>query len=299
MRIGIIWNIPLKLNPLTFPMILLAMALGSGQELAILGVSLLLHEMGHAMCARLLRVRVIELELMPVGGAVRLENVWRLRPGQLIGVAFAGPLVNLLIMLACLSLPEGVWTPTAAHTIQLNRTLFLFNMFPALPLDGGRVLCGLLGRRMSPARAVRIGVRIGTGMACALLALAAINLRYGPLNLTPLLAALFMVCSAPAELRNASSAVILSLLERRDELAREKVMPVRVLAVSPDADAGCVLSALRPDMVHVFLCVNENGQTLVSEETMWQALMDGGTANRAADTARQKGQGRGRMPEII
>ena len=64
----------------------------------MLTVCVLLHEAGHMLMARLLRVRVVELELMPVGGAARLESVWGLRPAQLIATALAGPAVNLLLV---------------------------------------------------------------------------------------------------------------------------------------------------------------------------------------------------------
>lgn len=275
MRVGRIGGVPVKLNPLALPMIALALLLGSGQELAVLGASVLLHELGHVAAARLLRVRVLEMELMPVGGAARLDNVWKLRPGQLVGVALAGPLVNLLIALCCAALPPGPWRMTASRAARMNITLCLFNLMPALPLDGGRVLCGLLARRMSPGAAVRVGVRLGIAAACGLIALAAWGLARGQLNLTPVAAALFMLLTAPTELRNAGAASIASLMERREELVREQIMPVRVLAVSPETDLRSAMTALKPRQVHLFLRVDEDGQTFLSEEAMWRALIAG------------------------
>ena len=275
MRLGRIGGATVKLNPLALPMTALAVWLGSGRELVILGASVLLHEAGHALAARLLNVRVIELELMPVGGAARLDNVWKLRPGQLIGVALAGPMVNLLIVLCCRALPRGSWHWAAAQAARQNMALMLFNLLPALPLDGGRVLCGLLGRRMPPAAAARIGVRLGFACACALLALSARSLMHGRLSLSPILAALFMTLTAQSELRSAGSATLASLMERREELRREGVLPARLFAVTPETELSSLLPVLRPGQVHLFLCVDEAGQRFVSEEAVWRALLGG------------------------
>ncbi|MBR3504031.1 MAG: hypothetical protein IKO07_07280 [Clostridia bacterium] len=276
MRLGQIGGATVRLNPLALPMMGLAIWLGSGQALVILSVSALLHELGHALAARLLRVRVIELELMPVGGAARLDNVWKLRPGQLIGVALAGPVVNLAIALVCRALPPGPWDWAAAQAARQNAALMLFNLLPALPLDGGRILSGLLARRMPPAAAARVGVRLGFATAGALLLLAARSLARGRLNLSPLIAALFMILSAQSELQSAGSAALASLMERREELRREQVLPARLFAVTPETELNSLLPVLRPRQAHLFLCLDGEGQRFVSEEAVWRALLEGG-----------------------
>ena len=290
MRLGRIGGAAVKLNPLALPMMALAVWLGSGRELVILSASVMLHELGHALAARLLNARVVELELMPVGGAARLDNVWKLRPGQLMGVALAGPAMNLLIVLLCRALPRGPWDWAAAHATRQNAALMLFNLLPALPLDGGRVLCGLLSRRLSPAAAARVGVRLGFGLAFGLLALSARSLMRGRLNLSPMLAALFMILTAPSELRCAGGAALASLMERQEELRREGVLPARVFAVTPETELDRLLPLLRPGQVHLFLCVGEAGQRFVPEEAVWRALLDGG--RRTVGDAARSAEGR-------
>ena len=275
MRVGRIGGAEVKLNPLALPMMALAVWLGSGRELVLLSASVLLHELGHALAARLLNAQVMELELMPVGGAARLDNVWKLRPGQLMGVALAGPLVNLMIALICLALPRGPWSGLTDTALRQNAALMLFTLLPALPLDGGRVVCGLLARRLPPAAAARVGVRLGLAAACGLLALAARSLLRGRLNLSLVLAALFMILSAREELSGASGATLASLMERREELRREGVLPARLFAVTPETELNRLLPALRPGQVHLFLCVEEAGQRFVSEEAVWRALLAG------------------------
>ena len=277
MRVGEMGGVPIRLNPLALPMLALALFWGSGRELAILMASVMLHEVGHIAAARLLRVRVVELELMPVGGAARLENVWQLRPGQLVGVALAGPAVNFLIVLCCAACPAGRHAPLVAQTIRLNLSVMLFNLLPALPMDGGRIVCGLLARRLPAVAAARAGVRLGIGAACLFLGLAAYGMVRGSLNLTLLLAALFMMMTASSELRLAGGAAIESLIARRDELTEESVLPVRVLAVSQETGIRGALSGIRARQIHVFLCFDEKMKLrhVLSETELLDALMSG------------------------
>ena len=75
-------------------MLALSFALGARAELAAMLTALFLHEGAHLLAARLLRVRVEGLDLMPFGGALTLENPYRLGRGQLLGVSLAGPLLQ-------------------------------------------------------------------------------------------------------------------------------------------------------------------------------------------------------------
>ena len=85
-------------------MLALSFALGARVELAAMLTALFAHEGAHLLAARLLRVRVEALDLMPFGGALTLENPYRLGRWQLFGVSLAGPLANLLGLVATAAL---------------------------------------------------------------------------------------------------------------------------------------------------------------------------------------------------
>lgn len=277
MRLGSLCGIPIRLHGLTVPMLMLSCVLGGGRDTVLLAVSVLLHEGGHILMARLLRVRVVEIELMPVGGAARLESVWGLRSGQLIAVSLAGPVVNALLALVGVA-AASLGVREMGALVQMNAALLLFNLMPALPMDGGRILCGILTRFMPPIRAARWGVRLGLAAGMSLLFLSARTLKAGPFNITPLLAALFIVTGASHEVQQASAAALESLVIRRGELSREGVLPVRLLAVAPDTALSVALGALTPRRVHVYLCLDDGMQHAVwlSEKELLNALMEHG-----------------------
>ncbi len=136
----------------------------------------LLHELGHALTARAFGIRTPDITLLPIGGVARLERIPD-EPKQELLIAIAGPLVNVAIAAALIFFLNhraaasdfgDFNTPRVAMWDKLatvNITLVLFNLIPAFPMDGGRVLRALLAMRMRYARATQIAAAIGQGLA--------------------------------------------------------------------------------------------------------------------------------------
>ncbi len=187
-KIATIAGIPVRVHA-TF-VLLLVFLFGSrvagGQSLARAaeGVGLILcvfacvvlHEFGHALTARRYGVRTRDITLLPIGGVARLERIPE-KPSQEIAVALAGPAVNVAIS-ACLggvlflrAGATGLGGATVlagdflAQLLAINLFLAIFNLIPAFPMDGGRVLRALLATRLDYPRATQIAANIGQGIA--------------------------------------------------------------------------------------------------------------------------------------
>lgn len=143
--------------------------------LAIFGC-VLLHELGHAIVARRYSIRTIEIVMLPIGGLARLERQPRAR--EELWIALAGPMVNLVIggllfgwaALAGLPVDPRNWMnpddTNLLHRIGIaNIILAVFNLLPAFPMDGGRIVRSLLARWRPEHEATRTAARIGMGMA--------------------------------------------------------------------------------------------------------------------------------------
>lgn len=226
---------------------LLALRLGMRGSVGPLCAALAAHELAHLAAAKLARVEISEIRLMPFGGSARIENPYRLSPGQLIAVSAAGPAANLALLFLCAALAHWrLLRPGLAGALaRSNLTLMLFNLLPALPLDGGRVLYALLSRPLGEKKALCAGVWLGRLLAALLLGLAlAGGLRHGRWNLTFLLAAVFILASERDERR----ALDLSRARRLEETleAGDGPRPARIYQLDARTRAAQALKLLRP-----------------------------------------------------
>jgi Zn-dependent protease/predicted transcriptional regulator len=142
-------------------------------------LSVLLHELGHAAVASRYAIRTLEIVMYPIGGVARLER--SPKPKEELWIALAGPAVNVLITFALGAWllhagdsfdPGSLMNPTDSNVIIRiaigNLILAAFNMIPAFPMDGGRVLRALIARYRSEEQATRIAAAAGRFFAVAM-----------------------------------------------------------------------------------------------------------------------------------
>lgn len=151
-------------------------ALASIIYLIALFAIVVLHELGHALTARRFGIGTRDITLLPIGGVARLDRMPE-EPRQELAIAVAGPAVNVVLALFFVlvaRLTEGSsgamprlfpGEGLADELVRVNIVLVLFNMIPAFPMDGGRVLRALLAMRLGYYRATAIAARLGQGFA--------------------------------------------------------------------------------------------------------------------------------------
>ena len=147
--------------------------------MVLLFVCVLAHEFGHIFVARAFGVETPDVTLLPIGGVARLARIPE-EPGQEFLIAIAGPAVNVVIALVLMAFAGAHLDATHLYAVESGRVdlidrlaavnLFLavFNLIPAFPMDGGRVLRALLATRLGYVRATEVAATIGQWVAFGL-----------------------------------------------------------------------------------------------------------------------------------
>jgi Zn-dependent protease/predicted transcriptional regulator len=181
-RIATVAGIPIRIH-FTFVLFLAWVGISAGSSgglawtLFVIAIffCVLLHELGHALVAKRLGVSTRDITLYPIGGVAMLDS--RPKPRQELFISLAGPAVNLvlaaILFVALLVTNRGIpavnggleHTSILAALLIANLTLAVFNMIPAFPMDGGRVLRAALGLKMTEAFSTQIAGGIGQGLA--------------------------------------------------------------------------------------------------------------------------------------
>ncbi len=213
-----------------------AYALGLASVL-LLFASILAHEFGHALVARRRGIEVEEIDLWLLGGVSRMRGEAH-APGDELRYALAGPAVTAMLAAcfgaAAVLLPAS--TPAAVRALVeyqalINGVLLLFNLMPAFPLDGGRVLRALLWRHGGNlVRSTETAAGVGRAFGYLLILLGGLEFLAGaPEGLWLALIGFFVVSAAGAEVRGAEVRAVLSGVHVRE------LMSAPVLSIPADA----------------------------------------------------------------
>lgn len=286
--LGTVFGIAVRLH-LTFLIFLAWIAIGSlvagGPAAALQSIaflvavfaSVLIHEFGHALMARRFGVRTPDITLLPIGGVARLERIPE-KPYQELLVAIAGPATNivialgLLVYLAATGQIDAVRSMgimgggLAGRVLWINLWLVIFNMIPAFPMDGGRVLRALLAERMDYGRATKIAATVGQGFAVLF---ALVGLYFNPILI---FIALFIYLGASGEASQSSLRMFARSIPIRS------VMVTRFRPLASDAPLSEAVRALLEGAQTEFPVVGVSGevQGILCREDIIRALSTDG-----------------------
>lgn len=240
--------------------------------IALIFACVVLHEFGHILVARRYGVYATEVTLLPIGGVANLDRMPE-KPSQELLVALAGPAVNIVIAIALFlvigaidsSALTEIDNPSVNLFVRLagaNLFLAIFNLLPAFPMDGGRVLRAALAMWMPRSDATRIAALIGQGFAFLL----------GFLGLfgNPLLVfiAIFVYIAASAE------AQMTVVHEAARGLKVEDAMETRIATISWGADIGESVETLLATAQEEFPVLDASGRLrgILSRSDIIEAL---------------------------
>jgi Zn-dependent protease/predicted transcriptional regulator len=294
-QVGKLFGVPIRVH-VTFLLLLLFVGLFAQQlvgissgtfamlMIALIFACVVLHEIGHSLVARHFGVRVNSIILLPIGGVSQMEDLPD-DPTEEILIGLAGPAVSVFLALCFLVMSRIVApaTPTPQqitffspnifqNLFLINLMLAIFNLLPVFPMDGGRVVRGLLALRVSKLKATRIAVSIGQFFAIVLFFF---GLLY---NIWLALIALFIYMGATGEERATEMKVFLH------DVPVSRAMLTDFEKISPDDTLAHVVDRMCHAAQDDFPVVAEDKTVgLLSKGLIYRALRDHPRETRVAD----------------
>lgn len=270
-----------------------AAAFGLLLEVLLLFAIVFWHETAHILTAKALGLDVTEVELLPFGGVARLEALLQTNPGLEWKVAIVGPLSNLLLigLVYGANLYYSLPSEWYEFIVLTSGGMCLFNLLPALPLDGGRVLRSILVKRRGFREATELAALVGQGLAALMILWGVYTLYLGYTGGAVFIAlGVFVFTAARSERKNAIYILMRYLTHKKTEIRLKRVMPLHQLVATTESSVGEVVGRFQPPAYHIVWIMDLDGAILgfVSELELINALFAGGTQIKVGTLVRNK-----------
>ncbi|TDX49006.1 M50 family metallopeptidase [Orenia marismortui] len=282
-----IWGIKFKLNILFLVVLFLFSISGLLITASLSFMAVLLHELAHSIVAQKEGVVVNEIELLPFGGVAKFRDLIQLKPKIEIKIALAGPIVNfilaalslLLVRYKFLDLEVGIFF------IKINLIIAIFNLIPALPLDGGRVLRALLTIKYGYKEATYYLLQLSKIVAFILAIISLVGLYYGYINMTMLVISFFIYFAALKEGKYTSYVLMQYIAKKKGKILKEKVVQIQQLIAIESTPLKEIIDKLIPNYFHVIMVVDKNLEVLglVTEDKFINSLINDGIDTEIKD----------------
>ena len=260
-------------------------ALGLTGEVLIIFVAVLVHEIAHVVMALVLGVKVAEIELLPFGGQAKIEDFTGLEPDREVYIALAGPVVSLSLAGIFYFLHEDITSSYLPLFININLFLGIFNLCPALPLDGGRILraflSGVIGYKKATARSAALGKIIA--VILSLVGIYKVYYQHSGANY--ILVGLLLYWAARREGQLVAYAFMRYLVNKKSELAKHGVLPSQQIISREDTLLKKILESTRPSYYMVVVAVDEADHLvgMRSEAELIECFFEKGPGARLRD----------------
>lgn len=275
MKIGRLFGITLRIDPLLIAVLAPAFLLGIGKTVCIAFAVVLMHEFCHVLIGRLLGVQTQSVELMPFGGVARMQAI---SGGKEMLIAAAGPASNLALA-ALLDTVALRWPGLAGPFlpwVQVNVMIGVFNLIPAYPLDGGRVLRAMLTLFVGLQAATRMVCWLGMGMGvCVIFGGVSPMLREMPMNVSLIVVGAFVVHCAWRELQGMPSTAYRNATGKKRRM-RSRPLEQKNIAASGQSSARDLLQSFAAGKYHIITVLDDDMDAVgtLGEADVVRVLMD-------------------------
>ena len=236
-------------------------------------VSVLFHEVGHGIVAKLLGIKVEEIELFPYGGVAKMEDITKYGGYTEALIAVAGPAVSGGIAVTAAMFSNG--NDFIDSIAQFNMILMTFNIFPALPLDGGRILRNVLLHFMSYKQATKIMVISGRISALALVLYNIAIMYSGNTSAAYIIIGAFIFMGCHKEMKYCSYYYLMHKNNYKKKHSGKRKLRIRIIDVRSDTMIRLVANQFSPSTICIVYLLDDFDQVIkvLSEADIMDAFL--------------------------
>jgi len=263
----------------------LYIALGLTAEVLFILGAVLIHEISHVIMALALGVKVKEIELLPFGGQAKIEDFTGLEPDYEIYIALAGPLISLSVAGVFYFLQARITSSYLPLFININLWLGIFNLCPALPMDGGRILRALLSQAIGYKKATQRAAALGKLIAVGFVLIGFYQIYFQHSGANYVVVGMLLFWAAHREGKLLIYAFMRYLVHKKGELSKHGVLPAQQIISRGDTPIKKILDSTRPSYYLVVMAVDEDDHLIGmrSESELIECFFEKGPGSRLRD----------------
>lgn len=222
--------------------------------------SALLHEIAHVLVARGLGIGISYIEILPFGVCARLKADVIKNPSDEILVAVAGPVLNIILAILTYFLNRfGLFSGEYITYFSLcNCAMACINLVPALPLDGGRILRGILTHNLGFLRAYNITSKISSIPVFIIFFSSVYLLLTNKFNFSLLLIGVFLISQLLNDQKNISKHALFEMLHYEEKIKNNTLNSTSVITAHKSTPARKILKKLSYHTYYIILVVDDN-----------------------------------------
>lgn len=260
----------IRIHPATYIFLLILLLTGFAAVVIPYLIAVVLHELGHAFVAKKLGYKLNKIWILPYGACLSLDD-FAFNPNDEIKIALAGPIVNICLIILTMSfwwIFPASYIYTYAFVIS-NFSLALFNLLPAFPLDGGRVLVGIFSIKNKRKVAFKVVTWINLIIAFLLFILFLISLFYY-INISYLLLSIFLLIGI---FDNKFQGKYSPLLYEFSAKQEKDVCQVKHICVSPNVKLYKIMSEINRHKYNIIYINLPNGKLKAINEKQLESIL--------------------------
>ena len=270
----------IKLNVFFILFLFASYFVGWLQQSLILFASVILHEFGHVIAAKKLKIEVYEVELLPYGGVAKMEELSKFGGAAEAVVSAAGPFTSLALALVCNLLSE--FSGLFRMGFRYNLIICVFNLIPIIPLDGGKIARNLLVFFIGYRQATRILVLAGRTAAFVLLGYNIYMLASGSRSTALIITAIFIYIGTLKEEKFSSYYYLFTGNNTKSMLIAKGRIRKRFIKVQGDTKIRSVVNRFSPVTLCYVQVLDASGSTkgILSEDEIMNGFLKYGYYGR-------------------